>query len=334
MKYKFLLNETDITSRVEIGASIKERFAEELDVGGIALSYWDTGDAIKVLSRVDIQELEDDNETILKEYHMLVLQDRVSPITKQSPIKYRHELDLIELTHKLDYFVINALGFTQPIEDLKKAPFTHKYFSVSGENDSEGNGIGVANFSVEFPEIEEIYNRYVEGEINVSLIPPAKIWYVAENGDTEATLFDEKDLSLKLYLLNEGVVNNVPTFTETLIATHNISQSDFSINSLGNGKYKILISAEDTFQLYPGDPIDSSSYNRYSEYFVDVEGNPRYTLYDVLSRIRDLSPIEKKSIHAETRLFDISQDLEDKLKLIEAPQLYMNRLTTREALKD
>jgi hypothetical protein len=334
MKYKFLLNGTDITSRVELGANVKERFAEELDVGGISLSYWDTGDAIKVLSRVDIQELEDDNETIVKEYNMLVLQDTVSPITKQSPIKYRHQLDLIELTHKLDYFVINALGFTQPIEDLKKAPFTHKYFSVSGNTSSEGNGIGLSGFAVEFPEIEEIYNRYINGEINVSIIPPAKIWFVPGTQDTEATLRDEKDLSLKLYFLNEIVVNNVPTVTETLITTHNISQSDFNITSLANGKYKILISAEDTFQLYSTDPPNSSSYNRYSEYFVDVEANPRYTLYDVLSRIRDVSPIEKKSIHAQTRLFDISQELEDKLKLIEAPQLYMNRLTTREALND
>jgi len=332
MKYQFLLDGSDVTSRVEHGANVKERFAEELDVGGIALSYWDTGDAIKVLSRVDVRELEDDGETLIKEYNMLVMQDRVEPITKQVPVKYRHELSLVELTHKLDYFIINALGFTQPIEDLKKAPFEHYYRQVYGDADSEGKGVGIAPFSLEFPQIEDVFNRYTENTFTISQVPQATVWYLPSEA-SELDVATTYDLEAKLYSYdveydddrNPNVVN------QQLISTQNLSQGDVTFSGLDDGLYFVRIGVLDkTFTLYDADAF----VNRYSDYYVEIETRGRYTLYDVLKRIRDVSPIEKRSIHEETRLFDISTELENKLKLIEAPQLYMNRLTTREAIND
>lgn len=337
MKYQFLLDGSDVTSRVEFGANVKERFAEELDVGGIALSYWDTGDAIKVLSRVDIRELQDDGETIIKEYNMLVMQDRVEAITKQVPVKYRHELSLVELTHKLDYFIINALGFTQPIEDLKKAPFEHYYTQSYDNFDSEGEGVGEeVPFSLEFPQIDGIYNKYISNTVTIKQLPEAILWHVPDGinslGDIEEFKF--YDLIANLYSYEVEYNNErIPTLkNETLIdGNNNTNLGDVTFTNLNDGLYYLDIGVFDkNFSIYNS----FGHLERYSRYYFEIDTRGRYTLYDVLKRIRDVSPIEKRSIHEETRLFDISEDLENKLKLIEAPQLYMNRLTTREAIND
>lgn len=340
MKYRFILDGSDVTSRVELGASVKERFAEELDVGGIALTYWDTGDAIKVLSRVDIEELSSDGQTVNKRYNMLVMRDVVEPITKSSPIKYRHQLDLIELTHKLDYYIVNALTFTQPIVDLVTAPFESTYEIYLNDNlVNEGFGGFDLPVDMEFPKLPEIFNRYVDGiEIKQLEEPNNKtnVWELAYDGQGNLTvdLYENTDIFCKLERVKERLNSDneiLTTFVEVQ-SNINITQNDFIVNDLEEGKYKLTLSSSVSGIQ---NPLYTEIYdiNRKFEYYIEIE-NHDVTILDIIKRIRDVSPIEKSSIHEETRLFDISTELEQKLSNIKAPQLYLNKLTTREALNE
>ena len=330
MVYKFFINDVDVTPRVEIGANVKERFAEELDVGSLTLSFWDTGGSIKALSRVDIVELEDDGETEVKRYHMLVISDNVEPITKMSPLRYRHELSLIELTHKLDYSIINALSFSQPIEDLVTAPFTSIYTTTIGNNVFDGME-AQANAACEFPKIPPIFSRY-ESDIEIKSVDKAKIWVASQNQNDPALLLGEFDLTLNLFRIDEVVnVNNEITQTDILLQTVNLSQNDFVVTNLSPAKYAIEIGLNESFVLFGS---QNTNINRKYKYFVEINNRFEYTLLDVVNKIRDLAPLEKKSIHSQTRLFNLSQELQDKLANIKSPQIYIEKLTSREALNE
>lgn len=332
MVYKFFINDVDVTPRVEIGANVKQRFAEELDVGSLTLSFWDTGGSIKALSRVDIVELQNDGVTEVKRYHMLVIADSVEPITKMSPLKYKHELSLIELTHKLDYSIINALSFSQPIEDLVTAPFTSIYVTTIGNNAFDGMANEAqANAACEFPKIPPIFSRY-EGDIEIKSVDTAKIWVASENQNDPALLLGEFDLTLNFLRIDEALdVNNEVTRTEVLLQTVNLSQNDFVVTDLAPAKYAIEIGLNESFILFGS---QNTNINRKYKYFVEINNRFEYTLLDVVNKIRDLAPLEKKSIHAQTRLFNLSQDLQDKLANIKSPQIYIEKLTSREAINE
>lgn len=332
MVYKFFINDVDVTPRVEIGANVKERFAEELDVGSLTLSFWDTGGSIKSLSRVDIVELEDDGETEVKRYHMLVISDNVEPITKMSPLKYRHELSLIELTHKLDYSIVNALSFSQPIEDLVTAPFTSVYKTTIGTEVFDGMANEAqANAACEFPKIPPVFSRY-QRDIEIKSVDKAKIWVASTDGNDPALLFGEFDLILRLIRIDEILdEENELIQTETLLQTFNLSQNDFIVTNLEPSKYIIEIGLDESFVLFGN---QNTNIERKYRYFVEVNTLFEYTLFDVIEKIRDLAPLEKKSIHEQTRLFNISEELENKLKEIKSPQIYIEKLTSREALNE
>jgi hypothetical protein len=63
-----------------------------------------------------------------------------------------------------------------------------------------------------------------------------------------------------------------------------------------------------------------------------TDGSVRYTLADVLERIRVTTPFESVANLDNTRLFTIDPELYAKLDEIEAPQLTLDRLSVREAL--
>jgi len=66
--------------------------------------------------------------------------------------------------------------------------------------------------------------------------------------------------------------------------------------------------------------------------FTQPLGGTRYTLYDVVERLRQLTPFVPYASVSTTRLFTIDSELATYLDGIEAPQLYMDKKNLREAL--
>ena len=66
--------------------------------------------------------------------------------------------------------------------------------------------------------------------------------------------------------------------------------------------------------------------------FTQPISGSRYTMYDVVERIRILSPFVPYQVNYETRVFYIDDELQTYLETINAPQFYLDKKNLREAL--
>ena len=327
MRYEFLLNDTDVTDRVLLGVNIKERFAEELDVGSITLSYLETGDTIAVLGRMEIIKY-DNEDNIIKRYDMLITEDEVEPITKTNNL-FKHELSLIELTHKLDYYLINALSFTQPLIEGTTAPFTHDY-SLTAVGTAPSHYFRAS--TIDFPEIPKVLNRYYEGKISIPQIGQARISVPSQVDTTNIVEHIQENILLTVQIIDPDTLNVL----STVVNNHNISQSSLDLDELENGVYRFKFYIDRTFTppRVQGEPEFNVRAERAFTFESVFALRKRYTMLDVIKRIRNTYPLERADIHTQTRIFKISQELEEKLEEIPAPQFYFNRLTSREAINN
>lgn len=331
MQYKFYIDGVEKTNIVELGASVKERFAEELDVGLMTLNFLEQSEPLQPLSRVKIEEYE--GSSLNDILYFLIADDEVEPVTKGEPRLYRHTLELIELTHKLDYTIVNALTFTQPIVDLTSAPFVPHYRTKIGSFDSQGNGIGTASAFVEFTEPPKVYNKYIGSSIHVKQIQKANIYVADRAFPDDLRLFTDEHVLLTLFSVDET------TGTETMVGSpHALSNSDFVVDGLNSGIYNVKIGIygpiTQSLLSYQEGSTFFGEIERWWTYQVRVSSFKQYTLYDVIKRIVDTYPIEKTSKHEDTRIFKISEELKARTENITAPQLYYNRLTMRESINN
>ena len=65
---------------------------------------------------------------------------------------------------------------------------------------------------------------------------------------------------------------------------------------------------------------------------VQVEKKDNKTLYDYLMRIRNTIPLETRKNHNNTRLFRIKEDLKERFKQVEMPQMFITQMTLRQTL--
>ena len=321
MRYEFIINGEDVTDKVSLGANVKERFAEELDVGSITISYSKKNTPEKVLGLTTVKKYNDKNQ-LLKRWDMYIVDDEVEPITKDNNF-FRHELTLIELTHKLDYYIVNALGFTQPIVETVTAPFKHTLSIDSPIPIFQKNTV------VEFPEVPKLYSRYYESKIQ---IPTTGQVILSTSSNPDSTLLVEVgrfDLLLNVNrLYDDGVV-------EQVTINHNITTTPYVFDEVPDGTYQFIFTFNRNFTTPVIFPEDQSYIVNASREFVFETRfikRKRYTMYDVINRIRTNYPLERADLFDSTRLFNINEELADKLKKIPAPQLYFNRQTVRETI--
>ena len=328
MYYQYIVNGQDVTDRVSLGANVKERFAEELDVGSITISYSTVEKPEKVLGLVEIKKYTD-NGVLVKNWNMYIVDDQVEPITKDNTF-FKHELSLIELTHKLDYTIVNALSFTQPVVENVTAPFRHVY-NVNKEGLEDP--IYEKAVVIEFPDIPKPNSRIYTGSLTIPSVGKANIYEPEDVPDTyNLSLVREEDIKCDVYLIIFDELTNEPFSQELIIDAHNLSQSPLNLENVEDGVYELKIYVRDSFVSDSFEPPAQINYERSFDFGVIMSNRKRYSMYDVIKRIRDSYPLERSDLFENTRLFEIEDDLADKLKKIPAPQLYINRFTTREAI--
>ena len=108
----------EYTENLATGFSIHEKKDEELDLSSITLFNTTKDDEFSPFDKVLIYY----NDTVIK--GLLVAADSVNLVSK-NPLLYNHELQLVEVTKKLERFFIDGKTFTQPIEeDSGYEPYT------------------------------------------------------------------------------------------------------------------------------------------------------------------------------------------------------------------
>jgi hypothetical protein len=102
---------------------------------------------------------------------------------------------------------------------------------------------------------------------------------------------------------------------------YNLTNASFNLNVANTGFIDIEIGV-----------LDGSSHDAIYTYHVEIVSEIRYTLYDVIQRVQAVAPIESKFYHEQTRLFDLDENLENRFKQIEMPQLFIQKQSVRQTL--
>ena len=122
-RYEFKLNNEKI-SGVEIGFSTSRKWEEALDEAKLSLPFLTSSVPLSMygLLQIEINEVDADNEVLETETHdMLIISDRVSPATRYG--YYRHDINAIEYTAKLDAYMMASLAKSRVIINQNPAPF-------------------------------------------------------------------------------------------------------------------------------------------------------------------------------------------------------------------
>ena len=106
------INKEDKTEYVASGFSIYEKLHSELDEGHMSIPYDRLREPYQMYSAVDFYE---DGEHVKR---MRVMDDDVK-LTSKTPMRYRHEIGLIENTYILERYRVEGMTFTQPLEGSK-----------------------------------------------------------------------------------------------------------------------------------------------------------------------------------------------------------------------
>lgn len=311
--YEIKLNGKDITNSVSIGATIQEKLAEPMDDGSIhlPLSILDIEYTMKGFLEITIEEDED-----LRKYEFLIINDNVNEGSKYGD--YKHDLTVMEYSGKADDYIIRSFASTKIIKEEGEAPFTYNSYDINGFT-SDNNG-----------EIW-IYQRLYMPKIDVK-----KMYYADEPIVIESVGYGKQGI---LDIYNDGLTYKfIPLFLKAtkeggLTQTVNISDNDSNF-VLSEGWWTFEYGFYNTISYDVSTPTnqDISIY----KFKVRIISREFVSIYDLLTQISDMvskwGGIESKHYYNSTRLFEIDEDIADYLKSVEAPQMYFQKLTLRQAL--
>ena len=290
MIYTFTLNGEPLL--VTIGASTQEKLEEALDESVLHIPITVRNYEYKMYGLLNIK-IDDEVNTPI-EFNYLIISDSVETISFEG--YYSHSLLAVEYTNKLDKYLLNALTFTKPFIQTKRAPFEYMRSS------DDGYLYVTAKMSEIF--INQFY--YTNKEIVLEDIPPANYY----NQTSEALPFFElKDV----YIRFDG--------TDTLQNISNEVNVTYTYTTAGDKIIEVGVYND-----------DNSAFITIYKHYIKVVDEFSYTLYDFLSILRDVVPLESSYFHEDTRLFEIDSTLESYFETIVMPQMFLQKMTVRQAL--
>jgi len=164
----------------------------------------------------------------------------------------------------------------------------------------------------------------------------AGIGTVSASSLTQALKIDESLDSAILVIPRTTRKDIYPRYSEVSISVSDGTDTDASYWVIYSDKVEIAASGstlryEHTLGLI--EPIKLlEKYSCGSLTFTQPLGGSRYTMYDVVERIRQLTPFKRYSMVSTTRKFTIDSALATYLDGIDAPQFYLDKKNLREAL--
>lgn len=164
---------------------------------------------------------------------------------------------------------------------------------------------GESSFRASFPRVELDANYYIDeyttiGNLGTAVLPTPSIY--------------DSNIVYARYRVNGG------TWTSQV----NVSASTLAITFSTKGTYEVQIGLV-------GISSDGVFYPAYTHY-IKVLDEVRYTLYDMIQRIRNVVPLERSYYHEDTRIFDLDDDLVARFQNIAMPQMFIQKQTLRQTL--
>lgn len=163
--------------------------------------------------------------------------------------------------------------------------------------------------------------------------------YLYEN----AGLFPEITFK-ETYFTNENIVINQQPKARVEDPITNSAEKDvylktnlplydgFDVYNLGIGSYTFNTGdiAGDYYFLI-GTYIDGI-FTTFFKHYIRVIKERKYSLYDMIERVRAVVPIERESFHEQTRIFELDSNLENTFRQIEMPQMFFHEQSARQVL--
>ena len=313
--YDFKLNKEKIKG-VEIGFITNRKWEEALDDCKVIFPFVNTETPFPMYGLLDIEVTEINNHTQRtplrrKKYEYLIYSDRVTETTKYG--NYKHEINALEYTAKLDTLMMSSLAKSRSIYKDTQASF------VTNE-DINIFGIALNSYILkarnEYIKIQDSY--YANQEIT---FPQVEQTYVK----TTVSPYFTRRADAVLY-------TNAPLISGS--NTHILSNSPATW-VFPKGKWRIDYG-------FSGDANDDTSASTKTgfqwiyRFYINVVEQDELSMYDILSEIRHcvstFGGIEDTVYYESTRVFDISPQDEAYLKSIQAPQMFLDTATARQML--
>lgn len=311
---------------VEIGFTTTRKWEEALDEAKLSLAFLTTKEPNKMFGFLNINIYEIDNhedKNILnnKSYEMFIINDSVEPSGSYG--YFKHNLNAIEYTSKLDNYMLSGLVHSLSLHQKGQAPF-------------------------EITSIEQIINNVDQNS--------AQIFVHLDNLNVNKTYYTSDIVALKVSnpafqattkWTNSYEYSLRPIYVETnaplvqgnqKVWLTNDSIPIFTTNwkfPKGQWEIKYGFKAEDLDPLALGDPLPDGDYWVY-KFFIEVIEKEEETLYHLLDKVRSLvgkyGGLESTKYFDETRIFDIDEEDANFLKTIKTPQVFLETATVRQVL--
>ena len=334
MNYTVTINGTKV--KISNEASFVSRLDERLDTGKVIIPFDTRSSEYGMYDKFNITIDDTVNPVFSLDYR--IASDDVS-IASKNPLRYRHLLTLIEPTKTLETQVTRELAFTQPVNErigfkgrIKAgiSGFVGKTTDVNyiiGSDPAQPIEIDRFDDNTTIEKSFQNYPRLTSTNINGYTISYA--------GRLRNQDVDPANVSIRIISRNYDGSNSVilNTFTQSLNPTED-APFFATINYILPTPNKEIV-----FEVVPNGitvNIESFDYDVNSE-FNEINETTRYTLFDVLDRIRLTTPEEQpidNDVFNTTRLFSIPSELQTELSQIKSPQLFFDNLTCREAINE
>lgn len=293
LSYSFILNGQTLDAT--IGAVVYDKLEEAMDEAALNIPITILNVPHSIFGLLEITAKDSSAE---KKFSYIIISDTVTLSSKEG--FYEHSLIAIEYTHKLDKNFVSALTFTKPFLKTNRAPFQflrNPDINISSTSYSE--------LSAElFPKVEFKENYFVNEVLKVPQVGQALV-------------------------ARDGLLN---TLEDVQVRTNINILKNMEIYNLTNGDLEITL--RDDFGDYEIEVgyIESEVFIAIYRHYIRLVEDRRYTMYDMLNRVRAAIPIERESVFENTRLFDIDTNLVDYFKTIDMPQMFFSQQSARQVI--
>jgi len=312
-RYEFYID-TEKLDNVEMGFSTSRKWEEALDEARLVVPFsYLNRTPYKMFSLLTILIHEMDSYTDVtpnetQTHYYLVYSDKVDPVGVYG--YYKHTVNAIEYTAKLDAYIVSQLSKSRSITNDIPAPF-------------QINNEFIFNVSIgsTFATKAQVYPIDIKATYRAN-----KNIYFAQ---VPLAYWNEDGYNPEIDRLNAYIATDAPL----------ISGSNFHPLSLGPATW-VFPKGEWFIDYGIIVPINTThftaGYNRIYRYYIEVIDEDELSVYDVINEIRTcvskFGGIEDTVYFDSTRIFDIDPAYETYLKSVQAPQMYLNKMTARKML--
>jgi len=318
LRYSYRLN-GEVIEAIALGSSFIDKAEESLDEGSFNLPINARGIEYEMNGTLEI-EIRDSRNNV-ERFTYLIIFDEVDKTTPYG--WFTHSLRVLEYTNKLNAYFVDTLVSTYPNENIT-IPARYRVL----ESGYLGN-ISSNDFRVVMPNIN----------INETII--------TENGELVINSVGSSVDYIELLSapIFEGQVSQADLFVmidNDILTLQNISIGNATFSNLDIGEHTIqygLINVPDLTQPAPTEGFFPRANVVIYEFFVRTFDNFQLSLYDVITKLRNIKPFETKLYHADTRIFDIDETkvingftLKEILQKTPSPQFFVQKATMFQVL--